>query len=146
MGIFKERTLRVFEKSQNIDLKRLLLKIVFESLTLTEGQLSYKLKFPFSEFVNSNILMAQAVKAYEPKQTHINQGVTENDNENTQFGSLKSYEPQILDKKQEVALKNTTSIQNGEPDGIRTHDPLIKSQMLYRLSYGPTFFIGSYIR
>ncbi len=26
----------------------------------------------------------------------------------------------------------------GEPDGIRTHDPLIKSQMLYRLSYGPS--------
>ena len=25
----------------------------------------------------------------------------------------------------------------GEPDGIRTHDPLIKSQMLYRLSYEP---------
>ena len=24
----------------------------------------------------------------------------------------------------------------GEPGGIRTHDPLIKSQMLYRLSYG----------
>src|SRR5262249_11031691 len=24
----------------------------------------------------------------------------------------------------------------GEPDGIRTHDPLIKSQVLYRLSYG----------
>jgi hypothetical protein len=23
----------------------------------------------------------------------------------------------------------------GERDGIRTHDPLIKSQMLYRLSY-----------
>ena len=27
---------------------------------------------------------------------------------------------------------------NGELDGIRTHDPLIKSQMLYRLSYEPT--------
>jgi hypothetical protein len=26
----------------------------------------------------------------------------------------------------------------GEPDGIRTHDPLIKSQVLYRLSYGLT--------
>jgi hypothetical protein len=25
---------------------------------------------------------------------------------------------------------------NGEPGGIRTHDLLIKSQMLYRLSYG----------
>ena len=26
----------------------------------------------------------------------------------------------------------------GEPDGIRTHDPLIKSQLLYQLSYRPT--------
>ncbi len=24
----------------------------------------------------------------------------------------------------------------GEPDGIRTHDPMIKSHVLYRLSYG----------
>ena len=117
----------IFERSQNLDLKRLLLKFVFESLTLTEGVLSYKLKFPFNEFVNSNILMAQAAKAYEPKQTLINQGLTENDNENVQFGSLKSYEPQILDKKQEVTLKNATSLQIGERVGIRTRDPLIKS-------------------
>ncbi len=26
--------------------------------------------------------------------------------------------------------------QDGEPGAIRTRDPLIKSQMLYRLSYG----------
>ena len=90
--------------------------------------------------------MAQAAKAYEPKQTLINQGLTENDNENVQFGSLKSYEPQIFDKKQEVTLKNATSLQIGEPDGIRTHDPLIKSQMLYRLSYGPIIFRGSLYR
>lgn len=95
----------IFERSQNLDLKRLLLKFVFESLTLTEGVLSYKLKFPFNEFVNSNILMAQAAKAYELKQTHINQGLIENDNENVQFGSLKSYEPQILDKKTRGYIK-----------------------------------------
>ena len=97
-GFIATQAGNIFERSQNLDLKRLLLKFVFESLTLTEGVLSYKLKFPFNEFVNSNILMAQAAKAYEPKQTLINQGLTENDNENTQFGSLKSYEPQILDK------------------------------------------------
>ena len=28
----------------------------------------------------------------------------------------------------------------GEPDRIRTCDPLIKSQLLYQLSYGPTCF------
>lgn len=113
----------IFERSQNLDLKRLLLKFVFESLTLTEGILSYKLKFPFNEFVNSNILMAQAAKAYEPKQQLINQGLIENDNENVQFGSSKSYEPQILDKKQEVALKNTTSLQIG--DAVSSHRELV---------------------
>lgn len=28
---------------------------------------------------------------------------------------------------------------SGEPDRIRTCDPLIKSQLLYQLSYGPAF-------
>lgn len=31
---------------------------------------------------------------------------------------------------------------NGEPDRIRTCDPLIKSQLLYQLSYGPTLPTG----
>ena len=118
----------IFERSQNLDLKRLLLKFVFESLTLTEGVLTYKLKFPFNEFVNSNILMAQAAKAYEPKQTLINQGLTENDNENVQFGSLKSYEPQILDKKQEVTLKNATSLQIGDPSENRTRVTAVRGR------------------
>ncbi len=33
---------------------------------------------------------------------------------------------------------------SGEPDRIRTCDPLIKSQLLYQLSYGPT--TGAVIR
>ncbi len=45
----------------------------------------------------------------------MNQGLQGNDNENLQIGSLKSYEPQILDKNQEVTLKNATSLQIGEP-------------------------------
>lgn len=91
-----------------------MLKFVFESLTLTEGVLSYKLKFPFNEFVNSNILMAQAAKAYEPMQTLTNQGLYGNDNKNVQIGYMKSIEPQIFDKKQEVTLKNATSLQIGD--------------------------------
>ncbi len=75
------------------------MKFVFESLTLTEGVLTYKLKFPFNEFVNSNILTAQAAKAYEPNQTIANQGLTEHGNENVQFGYLKSLEPQVFAKK-----------------------------------------------
>ena len=31
---------------------------------------------------------------------------------------------------------NEISGLSGEPGGIRTHDPLLKRQMLYRLSYG----------
>lgn len=56
----------------------------------------------------------------------INHGLTENDNENTQFGSLKSYEPQILDKKQEVALKNTTSLQIGDAK-LATYEPFLSN-------------------
>lgn len=82
--------------------------------------MSYKLKFPFNEFVNSNILMEQAVKAYEPNQTLINQALQENDNENLQIGSLKSHEPQIIGKNQEATPKNATSLQIGDPNGIRT--------------------------
>jgi hypothetical protein len=33
---------------------------------------------------------------------------------------------------------NIAFVYNGEPDRIRTCDPLIKSQLLYQLSYGPT--------
>ena len=116
----------IFDKSQNLELKRLLLKFVFESLTLTEGVLTYKLKFPFNEFVNSNILMAQAAKAYEPMQMVANQGLQGNDNENVQFGYLKSLEPQIIEKKEEVTLKNATSLQIGDPNGTRTHIATVK--------------------
>ncbi len=128
----------IFDRSQNLELKRLLLKFVFESLTLTEGTLTYKLKFPFELFVDNNILRAKAVKSYEPMQTLEKQGVQANDNENLQMGYNKFYEPQFSDKNQGVRLKNLTPLQIGEPDGIRTHDPLIKSQMLYQLSYGPS--------
>ena len=92
----------IFDRSQNLELKRLLLKFAFESLTLTEGVLTYKLKFPFNEFVNSNILRTRATQSLELNQTLINQGLQGNDNENVQFWSLKSLEPQIFDKKQEV--------------------------------------------
>ena len=40
--------------------------------------------------------------------------------------------------KQKNTLRKGRCFFVGEPDGIRTHDPLIKSQMLYRLSYEPS--------
>jgi hypothetical protein len=40
----------------------------------------------------------------------------------------------------EVAIYLVFSVcYDGEPGGIRTHDPMIKSHVLYRLSYGLTF-------
>lgn len=55
-----------FEKSSNVDLKRLLLKFVFENITLTEGVISYKLRFPFNEFVNINTPKGNKVLPHEP--------------------------------------------------------------------------------
>ncbi len=62
-------------------------------------KLTYKLRFPFNEFVNSKILVTQATKSHEPMQTLTNQGLYGNDNENVQIGYMKSIEPQIFDKK-----------------------------------------------
>lgn len=67
--------------------------------------------------------MARAAQTYEPNQTFINQGLQGNDNKNIQIGSLKSYEPQILDKNQEVTLKNATSLQIG--DAVSSHRELV---------------------
>ena len=71
-------------------------------------------------------LMTQVVKSYEPMQTLTNQGLYGNDNKNVQIGYMKSIEPQIFDKKQEVTLKNATSLQIGDPNGIRTHITTVK--------------------
>ena len=78
----------IFEKSQNIELKRLLLKFVFEKLTLNEGKLNYKLKFPFSEFVDNNILSEQVAKLHEPTQSLKNQGLAKNFANPLQIGAL----------------------------------------------------------
>ena len=78
----------VFEKSNNVDLKRLLLKFVFESLTLTEGEISYKLRFPFNKFVNINTPRANKALEHEPMQTLGTQGVQGIANENIQSGYL----------------------------------------------------------
>ena len=80
----------IFDKSQNLELKRILLKFVFESLTLTEGVLTYKLKFLFNEFVNSNILMAQATKSYELAESLKNKRLAKNFASLLQIGEQES--------------------------------------------------------
>ena len=60
--------------------KQLALKI-----TLTEGVISYKLRFPFNEFVNINNPKGNKVLPHEPMQTVAEQGLQANDNENIQM-------------------------------------------------------------
>ena len=103
----------IFEKSQNIELKRLLLKFVFEKLTLNEGKLNYKLKFPFSEFVDNNILSEQVAKLHEPMQKQAKQGLQANNNEYLQIGCLKSIEPTQSLKNQGLAKNFANPLQIG---------------------------------
>ena len=95
----------VFERSSNVDLKRLLLKFVFENITLTEGVISYKLRFPFNEFVKVTNPDDNKPLPYEPMESLADKGVEANDNENIQSGYMQFCEPKIMLKKQEVALK-----------------------------------------
>ena len=116
----------LFEKSNNLELKRLLLKFVFESLTLTEGELTYKLRFPFNEFINSKILVTQATKSYEPMQPLAEQRLHGNDNKNLQIGDIKSYELAESLKNKRLAKNFASLLQIGDPNGIRTHITTVK--------------------
>ena len=104
--------------TNNLELKRLLLKFVFESLTLTEGELTYKLRFPFNEFINSKILVTQASKSYEPMQPLAEQRLHGNDNENLQIGDIKSYELAESQKNVRLAKNFAGLLQIGDPNGI----------------------------
>lgn len=96
-----------------MDLKRLLLKCVFENITLTEGVISYKLRFPFNEFVKVTNPDDNKPLPYEPMESLADKDVEANDNENIQSGYMQFCEPKIMLKKQEVALKNATSLSSG---------------------------------
>ena len=97
----------------NVDLKRLLLKFVFENITLTEGEISYKLNFPFNEFVNTTILRKKTTTSYELMQSQANQGLHGNDNEKVQSGYMKSCELAVSLKNQGLAKNFANPIQSG---------------------------------
>ena len=124
----------VFERSSNVDLKRLLLKFVFESITLTEGVISYKLRFPFNEFIKVTNPDDNKPLPYEPMESLADKGVEANDNENIQSGYMQSCEPKIMLKKQEVALKNATSLSSGWGGWIRTNECRHQKPMPYHLA------------
>lgn len=129
----------LFSRSQNIELKRFLLKFVFKNLWLTEGKLTYELNFPFEMFEEKNIKRTnqnplELVKPLEIK------GYTKLSNQTAGNDNMDLLELQFSDKKQRVRPENLTRVLIGERVGIRTRDPLIKSQMLYRLSYAPIVY------
>ena len=109
-----------FEKSSNYEMKRLLLKFVFEKITLTEGVISYKLRFPFNEFVNINNPKGNKVLPHEPMQTVAEQRLQANDNENVQIGYMKSIELAESLKNQGLAKISASPIQAGCLTWIRT--------------------------
>ena len=76
----------IFSKSPNLELKRLVLKFVFESIYLIEGKLSYKLKFPFNEFIDLCNWKNNVTKVVEPICCKENQGLQVKNNSNVQIG------------------------------------------------------------
>lgn len=109
-----------FEKSSNYEMKRLLLKFVFEKITLTEGVISYKLRFPFNEFVNIKNPKGNKVLLHEPMQTVAEQRLQANDNENVQMRAHEPHELTVSLKNQGLAKNFANPIQIGCLTWIRT--------------------------
>ena len=80
---------------------------------VNQYKISYKLRFPFNEFINVTNPDDDKPLLYEPIESLEGIGIEANDNENIQSGYMQSCEPKIMQKKQEVALKNATSLQIG---------------------------------
>ena len=93
--------------------------------TLNEGKLNYKLKFPFSEFVDNNILSEQVAKLHEPTQKQAEQGLQAKNNEHLQIGCLKSIEPTQSLKNQGLAKNFANPLQIGALGRNRTGTGLL---------------------
>ena len=102
---------RVFAKSDNLELKHLLLKFVFKEMILTEGELTYELNFPFSEFEKAYFYEKRS-KFLQGSQHEENQDLEENKKDE----KAKSFVPKIAFKNQRVASKNATLLQSGWRD------------------------------
>lgn len=87
----------LFEHSKDIETKRLLMRFVFDKLYLNEGTIHYKLRFPFSEFIN----FANS---------------NDNNNEPLQINDL-SRKTRILEKEEKLDHSNSeNSLKNNELD------------------------------
>lgn len=99
---------RVFAKSDHLELKHLLLKFVFKEMILTEGELTYELNFPFSEFEKAYFYEKRS-RFLQGSQNEENQGLEDNKTDE----NAKSFGPKIAFKNQRVASKNATLLQSG---------------------------------
>ena len=111
---------QTFAKSDNLEIKRLLLKFVFENITLTEGEISYKLNFPFNEFTKTKILEKNITELHEQTQILVNQDLQANYNQQLQFGCGKSHEVEQSLKNKGVAKIFATPLQFGRGGQTRT--------------------------
>ena len=110
-----------------------MLKFVFENISLTEGEISYKLNFPFNEFVNINNPKGNKVLPHEPIQTLTEQMLHGNDDENVQMRAHEPHELAISLKNQGLAKNFANPIQTGcfawtrtKIDGVRIRCPTIR--------------------
>lgn len=76
---------------------------------MTEVKISYKLRFPFNEFININTPRGNKPLPYEPMQTIARQGVQGIANENIQSGYMNFCEPKFIDKKTRIYIEKCNS-------------------------------------
>ena len=89
---------------------------------MTEGVISYKLRFPFNEFVDTNTPKGNKVLSHEPMQTVAEQGLQANDNENIQMRAHEPHELAVSLKNQGLAKNFANPIQSGWGGWIRTNE------------------------
>lgn len=123
------QTGKVFAKSDNLELKHLLLKFVFKEMILTEGELTYELNFPFSEFEKA-YFYEKRNKFLQGSQNEENQDLEDNKTDE----NAKSFGPKIAFKNQRVASKNATLLQSGWGGWIRTNECRHQKPMPYHLA------------
>lgn len=85
-----------------------MLKFVFKEMILTEGELTYELNFPFSEFEKAYFYEKRS-KFLQGSQNEENQDLEDNKTDK----NAKSFGPKIAFKNQRVASKNATLLQFG---------------------------------
>ena len=81
--------------------------------TLTEGVISYKLRFPFNDFMFVPNPDNNKPMPFEPMESLADKGIEANDNEKVQSGYMKSCELAVSLKNQGLAKNFANPIQSG---------------------------------